>query len=122
MVGRKGEQRWLWQALHHRSGTVVADGFGKRQDQALVELTARLQPVGIRRYDTHGWGAYQRHGDPKRQEIGTRSTQRLARKHLTLRTRSKRLVRKTICFSRSTRMHDMVIGLFMNRFEVGVSV
>ena len=47
---------------------------------------------------------------------------KIGRKHLTLRTRIKRLVRKTICFSRSTRMHDIVIGLFVNRYEFGLPV
>jgi IS1 family transposase len=49
-----------------------------------------------------------------------RNTQQLERKHLTLRTRIKRLVHKTICFSKSTEMHDIVIGLFVNRFEFGM--
>ena len=34
----------------------------------------------------------------------------------------KLLVRKTICFSRPIAMHEIVIGLFMNRFEFGVNV
>jgi hypothetical protein len=49
-------------------------------------------------------------------------TQQLERKHLTLRTRIKRLVRKTICFSKSVEMHDTVIGLFINRYEFGGAV
>jgi len=39
-----------------------------------------------------------------------------------LRTQIKRLVRKTICFSKSVQMHELVIGLFINRFEFGVDV
>jgi insertion element IS1 protein InsB len=41
---------------------------------------------------------------------------------MTLRTRIKRLVRKTICFSRSIEMHDIVIGLYVNRYEFGLPV
>jgi len=41
---------------------------------------------------------------------------------VTLRTRIKRLTRKTICCSRSIPMHDVVIGLFVNRYEFGLSV
>jgi insertion element IS1 protein InsB len=43
--------------------------------------------------------------------------QRIERKHLTLRTRLKRLARKTLCFSCSRAMHDLIIGLYMNRVE-----
>jgi hypothetical protein len=37
-----------------------------------------------------------------------------------LRTRLKRLVRRTLCFSKTEQMHDLVIGLFMNRYEFGL--
>jgi hypothetical protein len=30
-----------------------------------------------------------------------------------------RLVRRTICFSKTTTMHDLVLGLFINRYEFG---
>jgi hypothetical protein len=42
------------------------------------------------------WGAYTRHLDPEVHSPGKRNTQKIERKHLTLRTRIKRLVRKTI--------------------------
>jgi hypothetical protein len=49
-------------------------------------------------------------------------TEKIERRHLTLRTRIKRLVRKTICFSQSTQMHDLVLGLFVNRYAFGRAV
>jgi insertion element IS1 protein InsB len=55
-------------------------------------------------------------------DTGKRNTQQIERKHLTLRTRLKRLVRKTICFSKSIEMHTIVIGLFINRYEFGLPV
>ena len=45
--------------------------------------------------------------------------QKIERKHLTLRTRIKRLQRKTICFSKIVPMHDLVIGLYINKYEFG---
>jgi insertion element IS1 protein InsB len=53
---------------------------------------------------------------------GKRNTQKIERKHLTLRARIKRLVCKTICFSKTTQMHDIVIGLFVNRYAFGRAV
>jgi insertion element IS1 protein InsB len=96
--------------------------FGRREDQAFLELKTLLVPFGITRFYTDGWGAYQRHLAPALHEVGKHHTQQLERKHLTLRTRIKRLVRKTICFSKSTQMHDLVIGLFINRCEFGVKI
>ncbi|RNC78707.1 hypothetical protein DA717_03100 [Piscirickettsiaceae bacterium NZ-RLO2] len=51
-----------------------------------------------------------------------KNTQAIERKHLTLRTRIKRLARKTICFSKSEKMHDVLIGLFINKFEFGKAI
>src|SRR5262249_4335561 len=48
--------------------------------------------------------------------------QKFERKHLTLRTRMKRLVRKAMCCSKSIQMHDIVIGLFVNRDAFGRTV
>ena len=42
--------------------------------------------------------------------------QRLERKHLTLRTRLKRLARKTICFSKKQFFYDGLIALFIFNF------
>jgi len=54
--------------------------------------------------------------------MGKRNTQKIERKHLTLRTRIKRLARKTICFSKLEKMHDIIIGLLVNRYEFGIAV
>jgi insertion element IS1 protein InsB len=121
-VGSKKHPRWLWGALDHQTGRMLAYIFGRREDHALLQLKALLEPFGIRRYYTDGWGAYHRHLAPRQHVVGKRRTQQLERKHLTLRTRIKRLVRKTICFSRSVKMHDIVIGLFINRFEFGLNI
>ena len=40
----------------------------------------------------------------------------------TLDLRMQRLARKTICFSKAILMHDIVLGLFVNRYEFGLSV
>ena len=102
--------------------TVLAYVFGRRKDAVFLQLKALLEPFGLTRYYTDYWGAYTRHLDPDVHSPGKRNTQKIERKHLTLRTRIKRLVRKTICFSKTTQMHDIVIGLFVNRYAFGRAV
>ena len=121
-VGSKRNQRWLWHALDRRSGQLLAYVFGRRKDEVFLELKKLLEPFGIQKYCTDGWGAYERHLSSEKHEIGKRKTQQIERKHLTLRTRIKRLARRTMCFSRSEEMHDIVIGLFINRYEFGMAV
>ena len=121
-VGSKSQQRWLWHAIDHYTGQVLAYVFGTREDCVFLELQALLEPFGITHFYTDGWGAYDRHIDHEKHTVGKRYTQKIERKHTTLRARIKRLVRKTICYSKSIQMHDLVIGLFINRFAYGRAV
>ena len=118
-VAKKANPRWLWHAIDHHSGKVLAYVFGPRKDEVFLQLQALLAPFGIRRFYTDGWGAYERHIAPEQHVVGKQHTQTIESKHINLRTRIKRLVRRTICFSKTTTMHDLVIGLFINRYEFG---
>ena len=84
-----------------------------------LKLKALLAPFGITRYYTDKAGVYQRPLPPAQHTVGKLSMQKIERKRLTLRIRLKRLARKTLCFSRSCLMHDLVIGLYMNSVEFG---
>ncbi|NJP09503.1 MAG: hypothetical protein HC866_08445 [Leptolyngbyaceae cyanobacterium RU_5_1] len=127
-VQSKQQQRWLWLAYafggaklyDHTTRKVLAYVLASDEDQAFLDLKALLEPFGIMQFYTDGWGAYERHLEPALHTVGKRNTQRIERKHLTLRARIKRLVRKTICCSKSVLMHDVVIGLFINRLEFGL--
>jgi insertion element IS1 protein InsB len=116
-VGSKSQQRWFWHAIDHQTGDVLASVCGTREDETFLKLQELLAPLGITHFYPDGWGAYRRHLDPAQHSVGTQHTQKIERKHTTLRARIKRFVRKTMCFSRSIFMHDLVIGLFINRYE-----
>jgi len=51
--------------------------------------------------------------------VGKDNSQKIESKPSRRRTRIKRSVRRTICCSKTERMHDLVIGLFVNRDEFG---
>jgi insertion element IS1 protein InsB len=101
---------------------VLAYVFGRRKDDVFLQLQELLAPFHITRLYTDGWGAYERHLDPAQHTIGKAHTQEIESKHINVRTRIKRLVRRTICFSKTTMMHDLVLGLFINRYEFGVTI
>jgi insertion element IS1 protein InsB len=121
-VDKKSNPRWLWHAIDHKTGLVLAYVFGQRKDEVFLELKELLQPFGISRFYTDDWGAYSRHLEKQKHIVGKQNTQRIESKHINLRTRIKRLARKTICFSKTVRMHDIVIGIFINRYEFGVFI
>ena len=121
-VGNKSNPRWLWYAVDHASNTVLAYTFGKRRDGVFKELKTLLDPLGVSRYYTDDWGAYERHLEAEKHQVGKQNTQKIERKNLNWRTWIKRLARKTICFSKLEIMHDTVIGLLINRVEFGLDI
>jgi insertion element IS1 protein InsB len=121
-VGQKAHQRWLGPALDPHRGPVVASVCGQRKDRVFPPLQALLEPFGITRFYTEGWGAYERYIDPEQHEVGKQHPQTIESKHMNLRTRLKRLVRRTLCFSTTTTRHDLVPGLFINRSEFGLLI
>ena len=121
-VFRKSQQRWLWVAIDHKTRAILAFVFGERKDVVFRELKALLEPFGITRFYSDDWGAYERNLAGYEHIISKKNTQRIERKNLTLRTRIKRLCRKTICYSKTILMHDIVIGLVINILEFGCCV
>ena len=85
----KANLRWLWHAMDHHTGAVLAYGVGRRQDHVFLQLKALLAPFGITRFYTDGWGACERHIGAEQHAIGKEHTQKV------------------------------VIGLFINRYEFG---
>ncbi len=73
----------------------------RRKDIVFLELKKLLGPFNIQMHYTDDCGAYERHIDSHKHEVGKLNTQKIERKHLTFRTRIKRLIRKTICFSKT---------------------
>lgn len=121
-VGKKTNQRCLWHAIDHYSGEILAYVLGSRQDKVFLKLKRLLEPFGITTFYTDGLKTYERHLPSESRQVCKYKMQRIERKHLTLRTRIKRLARSTICFSKSEQIHDIVIGLFVNRYEFGLEI
>ena len=121
-VGKKEQRRWLWHAIDHYPGKILAYVLGSRQDEVFLKLKKLLEPFGIKKYYTDGLKTYERHFPVELRQVSKYQMQRIERKHLTLRTRIKRLARKTIYFSKSIQMHALVIGLFINKYEFEVEI
>ncbi|EAM4449171.1 IS1 family transposase [Salmonella enterica] len=115
-VGKKAQQYWLWYARDTKHGGVLAYTFGPRTDETCRELLTLLAPFSIGMIASDDRGSYVREVPKGKHLTGKIFTQRIERNNLTLRTRIKRLARKTICFSRSVELHEKVIGSFIEKF------
>jgi insertion element IS1 protein InsB len=76
-VGKKSEQRWLWYAIDHMTGIILAYVFDQRKDEVFKQLKGLLRPFNIVRYYTDDWGAYERHLDTATYQVGKRNTQKI---------------------------------------------
>ena len=118
----KSHQIWLWWAVDHNTNTPLAYTFGSREHKYLDELLKLLKPFNIGTVYTDNNFAYSSKISDDKLVIGKTNTQRIERDHLTLRTRIKRLARKTICFSKNRDIHIGVVGTFINLFFFGRSL
>ena len=115
----KSNQLWLWWAVEHETNTPLAYTFGTREHKYLDELLALLKPFPIGTVYADNNYAYKERLSADILITGKKNTQKIERDHLTLRTRIKRLARKTICFSKNKDIHIAVIGTFINIFFFG---
>lgn len=110
----KSHQIWLWWAVDHATNTPLAFTFGTREHKNLDKLLELLKPFPIGTvYADHNF-AYEKRIPAHQLVSGKKNTQKIERDHLTLRTRIKRLCRKTICFSKNEEIHKAVVGTFIN--------
>ena len=54
----------------HDPGQVLAYVCGRRKDSVFLRLQELLEPFGITKYYTDGWGAYERHIDAEKHQVG----------------------------------------------------
>ena len=120
--GSTAPPRWLGPAMAHGRGGVVAAAGGSRAEKGWGQFQKVLQPFGLVHWYTAGAGVYARPLPACAPPVGTAPTQQSERNPLTLRTRSKRLARKTMWCSTSGFRPDTGMGLLVNRYEVGTPI
>jgi insertion element IS1 protein InsB len=58
VVDDKWHQRWLWHAIDHHSGAILAYVLGTHTDTVFVTLKQLLAPFGMTHFYTDDWGTY----------------------------------------------------------------
>jgi IS1 family transposase len=121
-VGSKAQQRWLWLALCRRTRQVVAYWLGDRSETSAIHLWEQL-PADYARCHSFSdkWEAYryvfdhQRHRQVNKDEGETNHVERWFN---TLRQRLGRFTRKTLSFSKRDDMHEGVLRLFLQEYNL----
>ena len=89
-VQRKANPRWLWHAMDHPTGKVLGRCSDGGRTTVILRLQQLLEPFGITKFYTDGWGAYERHLAAEQHPVGKEHTRKIESKPVNLRTRIKR--------------------------------
>ena len=119
----KDNQRWVWIALCRRTRQIVAFFVGDRSEASCRKLWERLPEAyrGCRTFSDF-WAAYQKvFVTGQHHSVGQESgeTNQVERWDNTLRQRLARFVRKTLSFSKNDFYHELVLRLFIIRYNIG---
>ena len=102
---RKRRKRWLFYAYAPETDEVLAWSWGNRSQHTVAKLYKQLQALEIGWFCTDDWPAFTRVLPKERHLIGKAYTRNIEGVNLCLRTRNRRLVRKTACFSKKEQNH-----------------
>ncbi|EPM5584767.1 IS1 family transposase [Vibrio vulnificus] len=114
-VGNKKNRRWLWYAWSLDLNALLLMHLASETPMLYAHFCRYSNPSILVSFFTDDFSVYSKELPKAKHMVGKRFTQRIERTNLTLRSRLKRLVRKTIGFSKSEEMHDKVIGTFIER-------
>ena len=81
-VFSKSNPRWLWLALDHQTGRILAYTFGTRKDEVFYNFQELLMPFKITVFYTDDWGSYERNIPATSHVVGKKNTQTIERKIL----------------------------------------
>lgn len=123
-VRKKSRRRWIWIALSRRTRQVVAYVVGDRSAATCRKLWQRIPALyRMAHCYTDFWEAY-RQVIPADQHTACGKdsglTAHVERWNNTLRQRLARFVRKTLSFSKSERMHEICLRLFIHRYNLSL--
>jgi insertion element IS1 protein InsB len=120
-VGKKSCGSWVWVALCRRTRQVVGYAVGSRGTVTCHKLLHCI-PNEYKFLDTVSdfWSAYQKVFESNHKSVGKEDggTAHIERWNNTLRQRLGRFVRKTLSFSKSEEMHELVLKLFIHKYNL----
>lgn len=120
-VLNKGRKRWVWLALCRRTRQIVAFYIGPRDALAAQQLWQRVDypytlcPLYTDQYEAYQTALPECQHWPKTKQSGAPA--HIERWNNTLRQRLARFVRKTLSFSKSDRMHHVMLEWFIIEYN-----
>ena len=123
-VYRKSNKCWVWIALCRRTKQIISWVIGARDEERCQALWD-LVPDSYKEAEVFSdfYAAYAKVlSEVKHQSVGKDSgqTNHVERWNCTLRQRVGRFVRKTLSFSKSESMHELMLKLFIHNYNLSL--
>lgn len=112
-VGSKSNECWVIYAINKLNGVVIEMTVGRRTKENIRKVVNTVLSLNPKRIFTDGLVIYKGLIPQTIHRVFQYNTNKIERKNLTLRTHIKRLVRKTICYSKSTQMLDACLKIYL---------
>lgn len=114
-VGKRKEGKvWLVYAYSPEYNEIVAYVTGDRSAKTVKRLYEELAETEVGEFCTDEWRAFQKVLPAKKHQIGKQYTKHIEGVNTSFRARNRRLVRKTLCFSKDMKNHLSAINLMIN--------
>ncbi len=111
---RKRKKRWLLYAYAPETDEIVAWSWGSRSAKTVKNLYDKLKNLEVDTFCTDNWKAFAKVLPAQKHKVGKAFTRHIEGVNLCLRTRNRRVVRKTVCFSKKQTNHDNLMKLIIN--------
>jgi IS1 family transposase len=123
-VYERWNKRWIWTVMCRRTRQIVAFVIGDRSEATCRKLWEQI-PQAYKACPSYSdfWEAYQLVFPEETHECvgkGSGQTNHMERWYNTVRQSSARFVRKTLSFSKSDLMHEIVTRLFIIRYNLSL--
>jgi len=123
-VYERWNKRWIWTVMCRRTRQIVAFVIGDRSEATCRRLWEQI-PIAYQGCQSYSdfWEAYQLVFSKETHQCvgkGSGQTNHMERWYNTFRQSSARFVRKTLSFSKSETMHDIVTRLFIIRHNLSL--
>lgn len=112
-VGRKEKKVWLLNAYAVDEDEIIAFTMGKRSAQAVPNLYVKLKLLDIDLFLIDEWEAFGAVLPKAKHLIGKAFTKAIEGMNTFFRTRVRRLMRRTVCFSKKLRYHYAMIKIII---------
>lgn len=108
---RKKHKWWIFYAYAPETDEVLAWSWGNRSQHTVRRLYRQLQSLNIGWLCSDDWSAFRKVLPIEKHLVGKTYTKNIEGVNLCLRTRNRRIVRKTACFSKKGQNHYNVMKL-----------